>query len=373
MKRIVPVVMLCLGVAVASPAFAQKKKAKSLFDAGVTALDQKNYKKALSSFQDAYEVSPHWAVLAHIGTCYTKLNRPAKAIAAFEKYLDEGGDRIPSDERKTAEELIAQQKRKLGVLVLSVGKDGIEALVDGASIGKSPFGEVFLPPGKHEIAVVFNDSDVVRRNIDMVAGQEFLLRIEQETHVSNAPAVPAVTEETRERDGTSSMQEESDSLPMFSPPPAASKVKGSPVPFAVMLGVTLADAVAVGVSWGFFTYYKSSANNYQTKLEGMAEADSSVWEGLTWEDNCSQRVLPTDQEVYFCNTESKRRDFLDKADTWKIVGIATSATFVVTATVAILFGVNRHWFGGSKAESVALSISSMLGSDQNGLMLNLQF
>ena len=372
MKRIVPVMMLCLGVAVASPAFGQKKKAKALFDAGVTALEQKNYEKALSSFQDAYEVSPHWAVLAHIGTCYAKLNRPEKAIEAFEKYLADGGDKIPPDERKTAEQLISQQKRKLGVLVLSVGKEGVEALVDGASIGKSPFEEVVLPPGQHEVAVVFGENDVVRRNIDVVAGQEFLLRIEQETHVSNAPPEAAFTEETREREGVSSMQEESDALPMFSPPPAAAEVKGSPVPFAVMLGITLADAVAVGVSWGFFTYYTASANNYQTTLDGMSAADSR-WSDYTWEDTCSQSVLLTDEEVYYCNTEINRRDFLNKADTWKIVGIATSATLVVTATVAIIFGVNRHWFGGSKGETAALSVSPMLGPEQNGLMLNLQF
>lgn len=373
MKRIVPVVILCLGVAVASPALCQKKKAKALFDSGVAALEQKNYAKALQTFQEAYQVSPHWAVLAHIGTCYMKMDQPSKAIEAFDKYLKEGGTKIPPDERKTAEEMILQQKRKLGVLVLSVGKDGVEALVDGNSIGKSPFEEVVLNPGNHEIAVIFGDKDIVKRDINLMAGQEFLLRIEQETHVSTAPPAPTAEIEERKEEESESASPESEMLPVFSPPPPESGKKGSPVPFAVALGVTITDAIATGISWGFFTYYTASANNYQNTLNGMSV--DARFSDFTWDETCAvpYQEVATKEEEYFCNTEANRRDFVLRADTWMIVGIATSSVLVVSTTLTIVFGLNRHWFGGSKGDSAAVSIAPLLGPKENGLMLNVRF
>ncbi len=372
MKRIVPIIILCIGVVAASPALCQKKKAKVLFDAGVTALEQKDYSKALQSFQDAYSLSPHWAVLAHIGTCYARLDQPEKAIQSFQTYLEEGGKQIPPDERKTAEEMIVQQKRKLGTLVLSVGKDGVEALIDGESIGKSPFNDIVLSPGLHEIAVIFGPSDIVKRKIDLLSGQEFILRIEQEKHVSTAPETTLVQEsESKPKKSETKTSQMEETNPVFSAPPSSSeKVKGSAVPFGLSLGLTIADLIATGVSWGLFSYYNSSAKNYKNDLDLQVEIYG--WD-FTWEETCSQIKVSTKSEEYYCNTELNRRDFVKKADTWKIVGIATSAALGVTLTTTLIFGLNRHWFGGSKNNEAALSFIPFVSPKENGFVLSLSF
>jgi hypothetical protein len=376
MKIFVPVFMLCLGLTVACPAFSQKKKAKVLFDAGVAALDQKDYSKALKSFQEAYELSPHWAVLAHIGTCFVKLDQPEKAIESFQQFLEQGGEMIPPDEKRTAEDMIQQEKQKLGTLVLSVTKDGLEALVDGESVGKSPYKEVILTPGHHEIVVIFGPNDTVKRDIDLAAGQEFLLHVEQETHVSSSPVpVPEKTPRTHAVEPTPS---ETESVPDFNPPPGEDNMKkGSPVPFAVALGVTVADAVAVGVSWGLFGYYKQSANNYEITLDTLA-AGGPPFSEYTWKKDCGDPdEMATRAQKYYCETESSRQDFADKADTWKIVGIATSSVLAVTIPLTIVFGINRHWFGGSKGagqdKAASLSVLPLLGPNQNGLMMDVSF
>ncbi len=372
MKRIVPVVVLCLGVVVASPALCQKRKAKVLFDAGVSALEKKDYSRALQSFEDAYDVSPHWAVLAHIGTCYAKLNQPLKSIEALEKYLADGGDKISPDERKIAENMIAEQKQKIGILALTVTKDGVEALVDGKPIGTSPFDEVSLTPGRHVVEVVFGENDVVKREITLTPGQEFLLAVEQETHVPEMPpeqpAPPPQTENPPQETGG-----EPAPPPESPQSPATAAQKGSPIPFATTLGITIADGIATGISWGFFVYFTTSANNYQNTLNGMSV--DQRFEDFTWAETCAPgRKLYTDEEVYYCNTESNRRDFVRNSDTWKIVGIATSSVLAVSTALTIVFGINRHWFGGSKGESgTSLSMMPLVSPTSQGLMLNVTF
>lgn len=370
MKNIVPILMLCIGVAVACPALGQKKKAKVLFDEGVAALEQKKYGEALLAFEEAYEISPHWAVLAHIGTCYARLDRPVKAVKNFEKYLADGGNKITPDERKTAENMIAQQKQKLGVLVLSVGKEGVEALVDGETLGKSPFEEILLSPGSHEVAVIFDTRDIVKRDIDLAGGEVFVLRVEQETHVSTVPP-PVVVPTPPVEKKIEPVPEKEEAAPVFNPPPAEAEVEGSLVPFGVLLGITIADAIATGISWGFFTYYRGSANNYKSTLDGLR--DEPNFSDFTWDDTCSQQSLSLDTEVYFCKIESERRDFMDKSDKWMVAGIAASATLAVTGTLTVLFGVNRHWFGGSGEDSADFSFVPLLGPGENGLMLNVSF
>ncbi len=374
MKIFVPVFMLCLGLTVASPAFCQKKKAKVLFDAGVNALEHKDYAKALKSFQDAYEVSPHWAVLAHIGTCFVKMGQPEKAIESFEQYLEQGRDKIPPDERKNAEEMIVQEKQKIGVLVLSVAEDGIEALIDGASIGTSPYKETVLKPGTHEIVVRFAENDIVKRDIEISGGQELVLRVERETHVSTAPQPVPVEKPRIKPVETQSVQEPA---PVDTPPAVEDKVKkkGSPVPFGIALGVTIADAAAVAVSWALYGYNKQSASNYGLTLDTLAGGDST-FSDYSW-DQCIEGQIYFESLRYYCNTESARRDFDRKTDIWKIVGIATSSVLGVTIPLTIVFGVNRHWFGGSKgddAESVAsFSFVPVLGPDQNGIAMGVSF
>ena len=50
-----------------STAHVFTSRAARAFDRGVSAIDNHDYKAALESFKTAYELMPHWRVLAHIG------------------------------------------------------------------------------------------------------------------------------------------------------------------------------------------------------------------------------------------------------------------------------------------------------------------
>lgn len=367
-------IMLVFSMTLAAPAFCQKERAKELFDRGVAALERKNFKNALTAFEEAYEISPHWAVLAHIGTCYANLNKPLNAIDALNQYLNDGGDNIPDDERDTAMEIIQYQRRKIGVLLLSVEKRGVEALVDGESIGISPFDEKLLMPGSHEVAVVFGKGDVVRRNFNIEAGQEYLLRIDQEQHLAPIPVTPTVQPVEEEPETEQETQAKEISDPDFGVPiedTEGSSAKGSLVPFWIALGLTGASMATAGVGWGFFVHYKLSEGNFEDYLKTIKKVNTK-FKDFTWEETCSSDEDSFSREsAHYCNTELNRRDYAKKADQWFIVGIAGSAAAVVSGAFAIVFYINQDWFGDKN--EVAFNVTPVVGRTASGLSLNLQF
>jgi hypothetical protein len=81
---------------------APNEEAKRAFAAGVILLkdpDGAKYEDALNQFNKAYRLSGSWKALGNVGLCSLKLERDGEAIAAYEKYLAEGGKEIDGDER----------------------------------------------------------------------------------------------------------------------------------------------------------------------------------------------------------------------------------------------------------------------------------
>src|SRR5687767_11862050 len=72
------------------------KRANELYEGG-------EFKQALAEFERAYAIAPHFKILFNIGQMNLQLNRYAAALAAFEKYLADGGDAIEADRREAIE------------------------------------------------------------------------------------------------------------------------------------------------------------------------------------------------------------------------------------------------------------------------------
>lgn len=364
-------VLLSLSITLSIPALGQKQQAKILFDKGVLALEKKNFRVALDAFTNAYEMSPHWAVLAHIGTCHANLNQPLKAIEALEQYLIDGGDNVPNDEKETAKAIIAEQRRKVGILVLSVEKTGVEAMVDGEAIGISPFKEKLVMPGTHEVAIVFGENDIVKRSVDIEAGQEYLLRIEQEQHLPVAPPPPTTPEPTKETAPPKDTTEKELPTSAFNYSLDDHAKEGSLAPFFISLGVTVASAALAGVGWGFYTHYKMSETNFADYLNELKSEDED-FENYSWDTTCqSIELLP--KPHYYCTTEYNRQEFEKKADKWFIVGIAGSSATVVAGALTIVFYIFRDRFGDNSANTASLHVSPYLSAKENGLNLSISF
>jgi hypothetical protein len=116
------------------PAMAEEgsisEESRRHFNAGVAHLqdpDGARYAEAYQEFQAAYAASPSWKILGNLGLTAMKLERDGEAIAAFEKYLAEGGAELDPEER-------AQMERDLNTLKASLATVTLESVPAGAAI-----------------------------------------------------------------------------------------------------------------------------------------------------------------------------------------------------------------------------------------------
>jgi len=101
--------LLVLGVAPLARADSSREVARGHYARGVELAGKNSYAEALQEFNQAYIVSPEFAVLYNIGECHIALGHPNEATEALSRYLREGGDRIPAARR----ELVKQQLEML--------------------------------------------------------------------------------------------------------------------------------------------------------------------------------------------------------------------------------------------------------------------
>lgn len=370
-KNVIFIAGIFVAILSARPTWGQQK-AKELFDEGIAAIEAGNFEKALSALEEAYSISPHWAVLPHIGNCHVNLNHPIEAIAAFEKYLETGGTNISEEEQEIAREMIRQEKKKVGVLVLEVGKSGVEAKIDEESIGTSPFEKQLLMPGQHEVTVRFSDQNIVTKSVTLQKGEELLLRVkEQEGEVATAPPSPAVTEsETEEAAEEDEEDEEEEEEPEEEDEAPG---EGSYVPAFVSGGVAAAGLIAGGLGFGIYVHYNATAQNYQETLDELRMKYPDDFGGFTWDDTCSIREVESEEAKYFCNTEFNRRDMEDKKVPWLIVGAVGAGVFGAALIPTILFALNPEWFGKGDDQVSSLTVIPMMAPDNRGFLLNLSF
>ena len=128
-----------LVLAVAAPALAAdpviNDEARAHFTAGVSLLqdpDGARYEEAYREFKVAYAASPSWKILGNLGLCAMKLERDGEAIAAYTKYLKEGGKQVDAEER-------AQSQRDLATLEVGVVRVTLQSEPPGATIEDERF------------------------------------------------------------------------------------------------------------------------------------------------------------------------------------------------------------------------------------------
>ncbi len=110
-----PVLLATLLALVAWPARADDPRgdARAHYAKGLELGSQNGYEGALKEFNEAYAISPQFAVLYNIGQAQLALGHTAEAIEALDRYLRDGGDRISAARRLQVERQIVQLRSKL--------------------------------------------------------------------------------------------------------------------------------------------------------------------------------------------------------------------------------------------------------------------
>jgi tetratricopeptide (TPR) repeat protein len=100
---------------------------------------QNGYEGALREFNEAYAISPQFAVLYNIGQAHIALGQPAQAIEALSHYLKDGGDRIPAARRTQVQIQIAVLRSQLPNPNLSSQAEAARAAgaAAGAAVGEA--------------------------------------------------------------------------------------------------------------------------------------------------------------------------------------------------------------------------------------------
>ena len=81
--------------------------ARAHYAKGLELAGQNGYEGALREFNEAYTLSPQYAVLYNIGQAHIALGHTAEAIETLMRYLHDGGDRISPERRAQVERQIA--------------------------------------------------------------------------------------------------------------------------------------------------------------------------------------------------------------------------------------------------------------------------
>jgi hypothetical protein len=157
-------------------------EARGHFQAGVAFVedpDGARFEEAYREFKIAYSLSPAWKILGNLGLVALKLERDGEAIAAYTKYLEEGGDQLDAEERAQVTRDLQMLKSGLVEVTVTSNPPGItlrdERFPDaGPSVinryvlaaGEQKLG---LHPGRHRIVAHLDGYEDQIWNLDAQA------------------------------------------------------------------------------------------------------------------------------------------------------------------------------------------------------------
>lgn len=139
------------GAAPASASPANVDLIKKHYAAGRAAADAKNWAKAAEEFGKAYALNPLPQIAGNLAEAELHLGRHRDAAEHAEKFLREDKGALTED-KAAARQWLTDAKKKVVTLKITVEDPGVEVLIDGKSIGKTPLPpEVYVDPGKHTV------------------------------------------------------------------------------------------------------------------------------------------------------------------------------------------------------------------------------
>lgn len=174
--------MIALGLAVfTSPASAadpsdnsRAVEASKHFGHGVKLSEDGDWRAAVIEFERAYAIAPNYRVLFDIGQSRYQLHDYPGALAAFQKYLAEGGDLVAPDRRAQVVADVDLLRGRVATLRVASATTGAQVTLDDVSLGTTPLTTpTTVGVGRHKIVASKPGFVDVERTFD-IAGDETL-------------------------------------------------------------------------------------------------------------------------------------------------------------------------------------------------------
>ncbi len=151
-------------------------QARTHFERAVALYEEDDYRAALIEFNRAYSLAPSFQVLFNIGQSHYQLRDYANALESLERYLAEGGDKVPRDRRSQVDGELDELRGRVARLAVTANVDGAELLLDDAPLGRSPLPEsaksTLVSAGRHTVRAQKNGYATDVKTVDIAGGDE---------------------------------------------------------------------------------------------------------------------------------------------------------------------------------------------------------
>lgn len=236
-----------------APAEADKSAAASKhFKSGVAFYKDRDFSAALVEFKLAYELLPNYNVLYNLGQTARELKDWAAALSAFERYLRDGGSKVPAPRAKEVQAAVEELRQKVGKIKITTNVEGAEILVDDVAVGKAPLPDsVLVNAGRRKLSATSSGYTPAQRMVDVAAAAETDASLELVKIGASTPPPPPPPEE---------------------PPPNPS----TPIGAWIALAGTGAGAIVTGVMGGLAISARGTLKDELGKFPGNKQAISDA-------------------------------------------------------------------------------------------------
>jgi len=126
--------VLCLSLLCRVAQAQAANSAREHFAQGVEQAEHGDFESAAANFEQAYRLSPHYAVLYNLGQAYAALGKSIDALRAFEKYLENGGQKLSPERQTEVRQLISQNQKRIGYVAFEIQPRDANLFVDGRAV-----------------------------------------------------------------------------------------------------------------------------------------------------------------------------------------------------------------------------------------------
>jgi hypothetical protein len=273
------VMLLCSWSGLARAQDSPNVEAGRHFERGLALAKQQAYPDAITEFNRAYQISPHFSVMYNLGQAYLAIDQPVYAVEALHRYLAEGGAEVPPSRRQQVEDTIIAQERRIASLTIHAEVAGTVVRIDGSEVGRTPLsGPIRISAGQHVVDAFFPGYKGWEQRLALAGEEQRTVDIQFEPAVpAEAPArpvtpVPSAVVVT----ATPALVANAPTMPQSSSSSVGSPANDSALTAAsapahgrahkitaIVVGVVGVGAIATGSAFGLRAFSKKSDSDKQ--------------------------------------------------------------------------------------------------------------
>lgn len=187
------------GAAAKKEAAAKKAEAADHYKKGVALFKEGDFASALAEFRAAYQAVPGFEVLYNLGLTERRLFKYGQAVKTLNRYLEEGGKKVPADRRESVETELSQIRALTSKINVKVEGAPAKVFVDGEELGNSPLADpILLGPGKHTIRATRDGEPEAEETFELASGSTKDVNLVLKPKAASGPV--EITIETDPRD-----------------------------------------------------------------------------------------------------------------------------------------------------------------------------